>query len=548
MSVTAIAAALERLDLSVGERLVAFSLASFANHENRAWPGAPAATARAGLSRSRYLQARDQLVRRGLVVVEDTATGRGRASTLVLRFAAEGPWSEREINAPLFEAALTYSHARGPARLLLATMAAFASEERVVDDLTTEQLCSAAGLADKTYRRARQALLASGELVLLSGVGGRGNTNRWEIPDPRLVAGELRTPAAGRRVPPPPGTRPLIASVTARVSATSQESPASCNLEALSPAGKGGQDQTLSLENRPNLTGVSGAKRGHDQTLSRQNRRIPTWVLARKGGQGQTLFAPTEAETPAERAAKTQAKTPAPNARAGREPQNQRTKQHPPNPPQGGSDAGSITIEEAYTTSRGRTRHRRVNVTLDDVRRALRVPAASDHADWERIRKLLAKTVSSGIYAIWFDPVELIGIDPDGALVLDVPSELRGWLQDRFSRVIDDAAKSAGRATRIADVGAEHSDRRVMTGHPPLGRACPGPRQITGPACGWPPRARTRKPAGVSTRRPTTIDRRCRDGLYRRRTTERRSGQDHHRDQRRGAARTPRQARTRDRH
>ena len=180
-------------DLSAGERLVAFSLASFANRENRAWPGAPAAAARAGLSRSRYLQARDQLVRRGLIVVEDTATGRGRASTLGLRFADEGPWSEREINAPLFEAALAYSQARGPARLLLATMAALANEERVVEDLTTEQLCSAAGLADRTYRRARQALLASGELVLLSGVGGRGNTNRWEIPDPRLLAGEPGT-------------------------------------------------------------------------------------------------------------------------------------------------------------------------------------------------------------------------------------------------------------------------------------------------------------------------------------------------------------------
>jgi hypothetical protein len=67
MSVSAIAAALAREDLSAGERLVAFSLASFADRENRAWPGAPAAAARAGLSRSRYLQARDQLVRRGLV-------------------------------------------------------------------------------------------------------------------------------------------------------------------------------------------------------------------------------------------------------------------------------------------------------------------------------------------------------------------------------------------------------------------------------------------------------------------------------------------------
>jgi hypothetical protein len=53
-----------------GERLVAFSLASFAGHDARAWPGAATAAARAGLSRSRYLHDRDQLVRRGLLVVE----------------------------------------------------------------------------------------------------------------------------------------------------------------------------------------------------------------------------------------------------------------------------------------------------------------------------------------------------------------------------------------------------------------------------------------------------------------------------------------------
>jgi hypothetical protein len=66
----AIAAALAREDLSAGERLVASSLASFADREARAWPGAPAAAARAGLRRSRYLEAREQLVRRGLVIVE----------------------------------------------------------------------------------------------------------------------------------------------------------------------------------------------------------------------------------------------------------------------------------------------------------------------------------------------------------------------------------------------------------------------------------------------------------------------------------------------
>ena len=424
MSVTAIAAALALEGLSAGERLVAFSLASFADRENRAWPGAPAAAARAGLSRSRYLQARDQLVRRGLIVVEDAATGRGRASTLRLRFADHGPWSEREINAPLFEAALAYSRARGPARLLLATMAALANEDRVVEDLTTEQLCSAAGLADRTYRRARQALLASGELVLLSGVGGRGNTNRWEIPDPRLLAGEANRPV-GRRVPPPAGARPLVAPVPARVSPANQESRPGSDLAPVHAARKGGHDQTLSPQNRPILTGVSGVN----------------------GGQDQTLFADAAAETPAE----TPAKTPAPNARAGKEPQNQRTKEHPPNPPQGGRSDNSITIEETYTTGSGRKRHRRVNVNLDEVRRTLGVPGPSDHADWSRIRKLLAEAVGESTFAIWFEPVELIAIDPDGSLVLHAPPGLRGWLQARFGRVVAQAAERAGRATRIAD-------------------------------------------------------------------------------------------------
>ncbi|HWE12346.1 MAG TPA: hypothetical protein VG365_02485, partial [Solirubrobacteraceae bacterium] len=128
MSHQAIAAALAREDLTGGERLVAFSLASFAGRDGRAWPGAPAAAARAGLSRSRYLYDRDKLVGRGLLVVEETASGRGRASTVALRFAADGPWWEGEINAELFEAVLSRSRARGPARLVLAAMAALADE------------------------------------------------------------------------------------------------------------------------------------------------------------------------------------------------------------------------------------------------------------------------------------------------------------------------------------------------------------------------------------------------------------------------------------
>jgi hypothetical protein len=48
VSHAAIAAVLARDDLGVGERLAAFSLASYANGEQRAWPSTPNAAARAG--------------------------------------------------------------------------------------------------------------------------------------------------------------------------------------------------------------------------------------------------------------------------------------------------------------------------------------------------------------------------------------------------------------------------------------------------------------------------------------------------------------------
>ena len=200
MSRQAIAAVIARSDLASGERLVALALASFADRENRAWPGAPAAAARAGLRRSRYQEAREELVRRGLVAVDERATGRGRASTITitLTFAEAGPWWDGEINVELFEAVLGYSSASGPARLLLATMAAIADEDGRVQDVSSEQLCAAAGMTDRTYRRARRVLLASDEIVLeTSAVGGRGNRNVWRVPDPRLHAGRRRCARRG---------------------------------------------------------------------------------------------------------------------------------------------------------------------------------------------------------------------------------------------------------------------------------------------------------------------------------------------------------------
>jgi DnaA N-terminal domain len=418
MSRQAIAAVLARTDLASGERLVALSLASFAGRENRAWPGAPAASARAGLSRSRYQQAREQLVARGLLAVDERATGRGRASTVTLVFADTGPWWDGDINIELFEAVLTYSTTRGPERLLQATMAAVADERGEVRDLSTDALCAAAGIADRTYRRARAALLATGQLELVSGAGGRGNTNVWTVRDPRVDAdpSAVRSP---RRVAQPAGVRPLVASATSSVAATPAQEPASTATE------KGGQDRTLTAGNSPILTGVSRSK----------------------GGQDQTLFELAPVESPAQ----TPAETPAPNARARREPLNPRIREDPPNPPKGGSSRDSILVQERFITPRGRTRRRLVRIDLDEVRRGLGLPGAGDRSAWAQVRKRLRELVGESMFEIWLDPLELIAIDPSGTLVIGAPPATFSWLRHRYARVIGRCAEEASRALRFAE-------------------------------------------------------------------------------------------------
>jgi hypothetical protein len=81
MSHAAIAAAIARDDLLTAERLVAFSLASYANSDQLAWPKTALGAARAGLPKSRYLEARAALARRGLIVIEALGRGRSRSDT-----------------------------------------------------------------------------------------------------------------------------------------------------------------------------------------------------------------------------------------------------------------------------------------------------------------------------------------------------------------------------------------------------------------------------------------------------------------------------------
>lgn len=387
--------------VSAGERLAAFSLASFANREHRAWPGTRVAAARAGLSRSQFLAARDSLTRRGLLVIEQPGGGRGNSPVVFLSFAAEGPQIGADVNPPLFEAVLSYSRSRGSARLLLAALAALADDDLTVADVTTEELRAAAGMADSTYRRARSALLLSGEVVLEDAGGGRARTNRWLLLDPR-GAGSGPLIAARRRPALPAPARPLMAA--ARVE------PPAAEVNAAEDSGV--------LSKGPGSTGVSTRNSARSRIVSTETRPL----------------------TPPE--------TPPVNARTGSEPQNPST--IPPSPPAGGSPPQRITVVEDYLTARGRRRKRTVTVDIDAARKQLRPPADYDQVGWAEIRRELQRVVGETTFDIWLTGLELIAVDDRDQLLLGGPVGIRSWVSQRFAQTLDRAAAQSGRVLRLA--------------------------------------------------------------------------------------------------
>jgi DnaA N-terminal domain len=445
MSHRAIAAALALQDASSGERLVAFSLASFANREERCWPGARIAAARAGLSRSQYLHARERLARRGLITVDTQAGGRGNSALMKLTFAEHGTRLEGEINAELFELVLSCSRTRGSARLLIAALAGVSDSTGMVDGVTTDTLREIAGLSDRTYRRAREQLLNSGDAQVEAVGGGRAKTNRWRIRDPRLI--EQRPLLAPRPRPVPSrSVRPLLASAQ--------------------PGPRGGHPQPATDDQFSTLGPTSsglGQNPGQFRTVPRANPGQARTLSNRNPGQSRTVSTETpvnpglfQPQTPAE----TPAKTPAPNARTGREPQNLRTT--PPDPPEGGQTPAAIAIEEHYVTSRGRNRSRTVRIDLDEVHRRLGSPTDVDNEDWQRIRALLSSAVNETVFMVWFEPLDLVATDNAGALVVAGERDTSSWLRSRFGPLLTACAERAGRQLRIAD----EPEQRALTQAP----------------------------------------------------------------------------------
>jgi hypothetical protein len=430
MSHAAIAAALTLDGISTPERLVAFSMASYANREHRAWPSAAAAAARAGMSRGRFLAARDGLVRAGMLVIEESRGGRGRSSTVLLAFAEARERLDADINAQLFEGALVSSRARGAARLLVAVMAALASDDGQLSGFSTGELATAAGLSNTSYRRARSALLASREVRLDTGLGGRGNTNAWTLTLPDGVS-----PARPSRAVPPAEARPLLASV--RSAADGQ-----------------GRDARYQARGSKKSAGID--------TVSASKGAVAGTVCPGKGASTRTVLK----ERAPKRAPKRAPQTPPPNARTGREPQNPRTQKDPPAPLWHESSTGSLAVEESYLTDRGRRRRRKVYVDLGEVRRGLALPTTDDQGVWERIRGLLGETVGESRFAIWLAGLELVAVDRAGKLVVGAPPETAVWVWDRFGRALTTCAQRLGRELRIVtgpERAALERDRRRLT-------------------------------------------------------------------------------------
>ena len=409
MSHVAIAAALALENVSAAERLVAFSLASYANREHRAWPSAAAAAMRAGMSRGRFLAARDGLVRAGLVIIEDSRGGRGHSSTVLLAFAETGERLDADINARLFESALTCSRARGGARLLIAVMAALADEHGQLSGVSAGELAAGAGLSNTSYRRARGALLNSEEVRLDSGLGGRGNTNAWTLTLPDVVPS-----VRPDRTAPPAGARPLLATV--RSSAEAQD-----------------RDVTGAVESAEKSAAVG--------TVSASKGAASGTVSGRKGAGTGTVCG--------QRAPERAPQTPPPNARARAEPQNLRT--CPPSPPEGGAPRSQVTIVEEYVTDRGRTRRRRVTIDRDTLAATFRQPSNTDRRDWAVSQAELQRIIGEHTFAIWLEPLTLRATASSGALLLDGPAATWGWVTKRFGQLLERVSWATGRELRLVD-------------------------------------------------------------------------------------------------
>ena len=325
MSVTAIAAALAREGLSAGERLVAFSLASFADRENRAWPGAPAAAARAGLSRAVTCKP----------AISSCAAASSSSKTLRLVGACEHAQIAVRGSRPVVRARDQRAAVRGGARV------------------QPRARPRAAALGDDGCARERGPRCGGSHdraAVQRCGAG------RQELPARAAGAARVRRARAAQRCRRARKHKPL-----------GDPRPAAARGEASRPAARRdrprrarGRSFRAGHQRRPAGAASDASSRrardptaGHDQPLVPRcrrpaNRPVLEPGVSGEGGQDQNFSADRGEKTPA--GAKPRQKPRHPTRARERNPRTPEPKNTPPTPLKGGARRDSITIEETYTT------------------------------------------------------------------------------------------------------------------------------------------------------------------------------------------------------
>ena len=182
----------------------------------------------------------------------------------------------------------------------------------------------------------------------------------------RASSATLSASRVPRRVAPPAGARPLIAS------AGSPGAAAQVQESATRTGGKGGQDRTLTAGNSPILTGVSGSKGGHDRTVRREKCPVLTGVSGSKGGQDQTLFELAPLETPA---AKPRQKPRHPTRAREGNPRTPEPGKTPPTPLKGGARRTRSSSRRPTSPRAAASDGDAVRIDLDEVRRGLGIPS-----------------------------------------------------------------------------------------------------------------------------------------------------------------------------
>jgi hypothetical protein len=145
-------------------------------------------------------------------------------------------------------------------------------------------------------------------------------------------------------------------------------------------------------------------------------------------------------------------------------------------------------------------RRREVTVDLDELRRSLRPPGTGDLTDWQHMREHVAGGLEASLLAKWIDPLELVGIDGDGTLLLACPERMAGWVSDRYLPLIERCAAARGRAARIA----ERSQLAALQGRAPdpAGRPIAQGRERRRDEFCCPLRTTTRRGGAKRSRRP----------------------------------------------